>query len=131
MRRKENLLSIAGRVTAMALSGHRRFAALLTSLGTKLFFSTERSFAAGDVMGLPKPSQQGAVCLQAGLSQELTCVHFIRFPPGSHCVSWFHPSMNINDCVLWGPGMNPSEKMLTYLSTCIFHAVSHKPGCDV
>lgn len=69
MRRKENLLSIAGRVRAMALSGRRRFAAL-TILGTKLFFL--QSAASLQVMSWECPSPT-RICLQAGLSPEYTC----------------------------------------------------------
>lgn len=65
MRRKENLLSIAGRVRAMALSGRRRFAAL-TTLGTKLFFP--QSAASLQVMSWECPSPT-RICLSAGWAE--------------------------------------------------------------
>lgn len=91
IRRKQNLLSIVGRVTATALS-NRGFFETLGILGTKLFFTQIAAsllVMSWDLQGCTMS------CLFAGAHGRLGWARsapacFVRSPPWLGCVVWFH-----------------------------------------
>lgn len=130
VRRKENLLSIVGRVTTTALSNCGLFE-ILGILGTKLFFYTDSSFCSGDVMRFTRLHNDLLVCRwawEAGMSMKHTCV-FCTVPtltglcflvplvelPSAQMIAWFEV-----------PGIDPFKKVLMSPDRHIFHAVSHR-----
>lgn len=132
IRRQENLLSIEGRVTAMALS-NCGFFEILGILGTKLVFYTDSSFCSGDVMRFTRLHNEPLVCRrarEAGLSMKCTCV-FCKVPTliglcflvplvelrSTQMIAWFEVS-----------GTNPFKKVPMSPDRRICHAVSHEPG---
>lgn len=93
IRRKENLLSIVGRVTAMALSNRGCFE-IRGILGTKLVFTQ----IATSVVVMSWDFQRCTMsCLFAGTRGRpgrawSTPASFARSPPRPGCVFWFHLS---------------------------------------
>lgn len=93
IRRKENLLSIVGRVTAMALSSHGCFE-IRGILGTKLVFTqiaTSVLVMSWDFQGCTMSRLFAGTRGRPGRAWSAPAC-FARSPPRPGCVFWFHLS---------------------------------------
>lgn len=132
IKRKENLLSIVGRVTAMALSNCGLFE-IVGILGTKLVFiqiAASVVVMSWDLQGCTMSCLFAGAREKLGLSMKRTCV-FCKVPTLIG-LCFLVPLVGLRSMRMIArfevAGTNPFKKVLMSPNRHIFHAVSHEPG---